>query len=172
MTKIEAFRGIMKAHLNGATFISLNTLTEETLAGGRKNPFQGRVTKRTIGSNVMLFANKYVNGYEAMVKRRLEQEGKDCSSFELSPRTWGTRLANEPFIEHKGQHYLEVIFKKAGVSTYYVDGQEFPAALIHGLKVNAPEGAQGGLENKVIIRTYHLNSIESITIAGDTYSLV
>jgi hypothetical protein len=43
------------ATIKGSTFASLTTLTDVKLRGGKKNPMQGRVTKRVSGSNVMIF---------------------------------------------------------------------------------------------------------------------
>ena len=47
------------AAINGASFVGIDTRTNVTLAGGRKNPQQGRVTKRMIGANVMSFTNQH-----------------------------------------------------------------------------------------------------------------
>ncbi len=151
------------AEVNGATFIGLDTQTPVTLLGGKKNPLQGHVTKSTVGSNVVIFQNKKTNGYENMIKRRLQQEGKDPSSFVLSPRKWGRRLPNTPFVEHNEQLYLEVIFLKSGKSDYYVDGNQTDPSAIEGLR-EQEEGDQGGLENKVIIRTYNVSNITAITV--------
>lgn len=161
---------LLNEHVNGATFISINTETAVKLKGGRKNLQQGRVTKRVTGSNVMVFQNKNTNAYENMVMRRLEKEGKNPQSFQLGPRTWGTRIPNTPFIEHKGNHYVEVIFLSAGDVEYQLDGIVVDSSQIEGLPDRKPEGQQGGLEDKVIIRTYSVESIKSITIDKQTYN--
>lgn len=160
-------REVIDGNVNGATFITLDTLTSVKLTGGKSNPFQGRVTKRVTGSNVMLFQNKNVNGYDAMVRRRLEQEGKESSNFELGPRAWGTREHGAPFVTHKDKLYLEVIFISAGTVEYLVDGEVYDGTII-GLE-RKQEGEQGGLENKVIIRTYAEESIQAITINHARY---
>lgn len=152
------------SEVNGTTFISINTNTDVKLAGGKKNPLQGKVNKVTVGSNVMVFTNSQKNGYYEMVKRRLGKEGKNPESFELSPRTWGTRLEGIPFVEHKGEHYLEVIFLHKGKSHYEVNGVVTSKDQIEGLPTTKEEGNQGGLENKVVIRTFKVSSITSITI--------
>ncbi len=161
-------RWILDNKVNGCTFAGLDTETKVVLKGGKSNPLQGKVTKRTLNSNVMLFSNKQINGYDAMVKRRLEAEGVDPESFILSPRVWGVRLPNEPVVSHKDKLYLEVIFRKAGHSIYYVDGVQTPKEMIAGLP-DKEEGEQGGLENKVIIRTYAFESINRITIDHETF---
>jgi hypothetical protein len=146
-------------------------VTEVKLTGGKANPFQGRVTKRMTGASVMVFQNKKSNAYENMVNRRLEAEGKDPASFQLGERAWGTRIPETPFIEHKGQKYLEVIFLKSGSTELLVDGQPY-SDHIPGLpeeKTNAD--SQGGLDNKVIIRTFKLDSIKVIRVNKQEYVL-
>ena len=161
-------REIINSNLNGSTFISIDTCTPVTLKGGKGNLLQGRVTKVVTGSNVMLFQNKSENGYNNMVRRRLEAEGKSPDSFQLSPRQWGEREVNSPFVTHKGKEYLEVIFLSAGDVQYYVDGRPHNGP-IEGLELNKPEGHQGGLEDKVIIRTYTVEHIQAITINHERY---
>ena len=86
--------------INGASFIGLDTLTDVKLTGGKSNPMQGLVQKASIGSSVMVFQNKNSNGYENMVRRRLEAEGKNAETFEVKPRAWGTRIENTPLVHH------------------------------------------------------------------------
>lgn len=164
-------RDIVSDHVNGASFISIDTNTSVTLRGGKKNPFQGRVRKTCIGSTVMVFQNKRVNGYDAMVRRRLEKEGKDAEAFILSPRTWGVRIPNEPFVEHNGKLYLEVIFLKAGETKYWVDGMETTKSEIEGLE-DKDEAEQGGLDNKVILRTIMTSNVTALTIDGSRYDVL
>ena len=166
----NSIQSIINNNVNGATFVSINTNTEQKLTGGKKNPLQGQVRKVTENASVMVFQNKSVNGYDAMVKRRLEKEGKSAESFKLSPRTWGTRMDDQPFVEHKGQHYLEVIFLKSGESHYEVNGKKTPANLIAGLPAPKLEGKQGDLNDKVIIRTFKTSSITKVNINKESYN--
>lgn len=158
--------------VNGSTFISISTETPVKLKGGKSNPFQGRVTKVVNGSNVMVFQNKNTNGYANMIRRRLEKEGKNPDSFQLSPRQWGVRDKDAPFVRHNGKLYLEVIYLKAGEVEYRLDGVKVNPSTIEGLDLESKsEGEQGGLNNKVIIRTYDVSNIKSITINKQTYTL-
>lgn len=164
--------------VNGASFVSIDTCTvpamNKTLSGRGANavlnPHYGRVTKVMEGANVMVFQNKNINGYEAMVNRRLVQEGKDPAGFELGPRKWGTRLENLPIVEHNGGYYLEVIFLKPGKSQYLLDGQPIAVDEILGMRP-AADPEQGGVDNKVIIRTFSFDSITQIKIDGTVFKL-
>jgi hypothetical protein len=153
--------------VTGMSFIGMDTLTEVTLRGGKKNPMQGRVTKRMTGATVMAFSNKNVNGYEAMIERRLVAEGKDPASFVLGERKWGVRLPEMPIITHEKdgetKFYLEVIFLTPGKTEYKLDGNPIKKADIEGL-ADAAEGEQGGLDNKVIIRTFAADSITELRV--------
>jgi hypothetical protein len=153
-------------NVSGASFISIDTITQVKLTGGMKNPLQGRVTKVTIGSNVMVFQNKNSNAYENMVNRRLDHEG-NAVEFTVGPRAWGKRVPNTPFVEHNGQSYLEVIFLKAGKTQFCVDGTPFNG-VIDGL-IASSEGEQGGLFDKVIIRTIKTDNVKAITINKQRY---
>lgn len=57
--------------LRGVSFIGLDIETLVKLKGGRKNPMQGRVTKRVTGSTVLICQNKTTNTYQNMVRNRL-----------------------------------------------------------------------------------------------------
>ena len=160
-------------NVNGASFIGVDALTAVTLTGGKKNPHQGRVTKRTRGASVMVFQNKNVNGYEAMVQRRLAAEGRDPESFELGERAWGHRIANTPFVQHEKagvtKYYLEVIFLHPGASEFLLDGNPISKADIEGFPTKV-EGEQGGLDNKVIVRSFAAESITQIRVDGQTFN--
>jgi hypothetical protein len=153
--------------VNGANFVGIDTLTEVKLKGGKKNPQQGRVTKRMIGASVMVFSNTKTNAYQAMIQRRLVAEGKDPKSFSLSPRTWGTRIPDMPIVEHtkdgETKYYLEVIFLKQGTVEYRLDGLPIAKADIVGL-IESEGGEQGGLDDKVIIRTFAADSITEVRV--------
>lgn len=156
--------------LQGTMFMGIDFETTATLTGGKSNPFQGRVTKRVTNASVMAFANKYVNGYEAMVKRRLKDEGKDADNFVLGPRAWGTRVDGLPLVTHNDSVYLDVIFSHSGDTEYLVDGVVTDPATITGLKASEVSGEQGGLDNKVVIRTINLENVRTIRANKQTFS--
>jgi hypothetical protein len=156
------------SQIQGNTFVGLDTHTDVALTGGRKNPQQGRVTKRVTGSVVQLFTNQNRNAYLDMVRRRLELEGKDPLSFELSERKWGTRVPNMPIVEHNGAYYLEVIFHRAGEVEYLLDGIVVPAGAIQGMPPRR-EADQGGLERRVVLRDYRADSIVEMRAQGQVF---
>ena len=156
----------------GSQIIGLDSVVNVKLTGGRKNPMQGRIKKITEGNLVMLF--KSGEGYKNMVNRRLEKQFDELGmttvelferiadkNFEPGPRPWGTRIENSPIISHKGKLYLECIFLKAGESKYFLDGEEIKKENIIGLP-EKKEGQQGGLIDKVVVRTFALESIIKI----------
>lgn len=165
----NVLNGIVEG-IKGTRFASIDTISEVKLKGGKKNPFQNRVFKKTEGS-VIILTNTPEHVYSNMVKKRLVEEGKDFKEFTLQPRAWGSRIANTCFIEHKDEKYLETIFVSAGKSTYLVDGVETEPSEIEGLELDKKvnENSQGGLDNKVIIRTYKLDSILNIRVNGEEF---
>ena len=157
--------------LAGGTFVGIDTRTDVRLTGGRKNAMAGRVTKVMRGATVMVFTNSETNAYDAMVRRRLAEEGKDPESFELGERVWGERIQGTPFVEHNGRHYLETIFMKPGVVEYELDGQPIDKSNIVGLPApRIDEDSQGGLDRKVVIRTFALDSIMCLRANGASWS--
>lgn len=153
--------------------MGLDTLTEVKLKGGKTNPHKGRVTKHMTGASVMVFTNKNVNGYDAMIKRRLETEGKDPQSFSLGERAWGTRVPNMPIVEHTKDgvtaYYLEVIFLKPGKVEYRLDNVVVAKADVIGLE-DKEEGEQGGLDNKVVVRAFKADSISELRVDGRAWN--
>jgi hypothetical protein len=156
--------------LNGASFIGIDTNTEVKLKGGKKNPMLGRVRKHVMGAQAMVFQNKMSNGYENMIKRRLEKEGWSPDNFTLSERPWGKRLPGLPIVEHKGEYYLEVIYMNPGMVSYTLNGVDIAKQDIEGLEDKKDDpNSQGGLEDKVILRVIKLSSIEALRIDGQVF---
>jgi len=163
------------SNFKGSQIIGIDTLTVAKLTGGKSNPMQEKVTKLTERNVVMLFTSS--KGYRNMVNRRLDKQFNNLdipipsdelferitidNTFVPGPRVWGTRIPDSPFVEHKGEKYLECIFIKPGTPKYFLDGTEISKDKIQGLPIKN-NGEQGGLVDKVIIRTFKLNSILKI----------
>jgi hypothetical protein len=161
-------------NVSGNSFVGLDMVSTVKLKGGKANPHQGRVQKRVTGATIQVFQNKESNGYENMVKRRLVAEGKAAEDFTLSERTWGERLDNLPVVKHEkdGQtkYYLEGIFQNSGEVEYLLDGKPVALEDIEGLEAKAPTSGQGGLENKVAIRTIDAENIVTLRVNGSSYN--
>lgn len=172
MTRTEVLKTILQ-DVKGTEFIGLDTSTEVTLLGGMKNPMKGRVRKVNVGGNVMVFGMKQGSAYDNMVRRRMAQEGLDPTEFELKPRKWGKRIEGTPFIEHNGETYLEVIYVHPGKTHYELDGVLTDEKFIEGLPPKREVGAeqQGGIENKIHIRTVKCANILAIRADGNSHEL-
>lgn len=104
----------------GCTFIGFDALTEMKLNGGKANPHVGNVLKEHKGQVGILFSDVVTNGYENMVRRRQEQEGKE-GNFEVGARSWGEKLPSTSLVQHtpKGgvpTDYLQVLYNQSPVS--------------------------------------------------------
>ncbi len=100
----------------------------------------------------------------------MEAENKDPEQFTLSKRTWETRIEHTCFIEHKQQHYVEVIVERSGTVHYELDGEFIEENEIQQLPLRTSNPtSQGGLDNKVIINTIKIESILSINVDGVEY---
>jgi hypothetical protein len=174
--QIDTFLQVMK-NVGECESATMSTLTNVSLKGGRKNPFQNRVQKRMINAKVVLCAsNDHVNGYQSTVRNRLVSEGKSAEAFVLQPRKWGSRMMNAPVVEHVKdgvkKYYLEVIFESGGSVEYLVDGVTTNPSEIEGLELSKPESedSQCGLTNKVVIRTFDMDSVVELRINNQVFN--
>ena len=146
--------------------IKLTTMSDVKLTGGKKNPLQGKVTKVTEGATVNLMDG---TTYGEVVKEQMVKEGKDPNDFKINERPWGIRVDNTPLIKHNDQYYLETMHLSGGTTTYMVEGNPTNKDDIEGLPVTkVSESSQGGIDNKVIIRTHKLESIVGLYV-NDKY---
>lgn len=163
-------RKLMSAlvQVNGASIGSMDSVTVVELAGGKKNPCKGQLLKVAKGANVMFFTNNDDSSYKRMVHKRLAEEGKDPENFVLSPRAWGKRLPNTCFvINDAGKFYVEVVYLRAPSDIkYYLDGHVVDPLTVPGFKPSKSEGKQGGLDNKVPVRTFKLESITRVKMGA------
>jgi hypothetical protein len=142
--------------IQGCTFATIDTTTNSN-----------GITKVTTGERVILFTNKKSSGYENMVRRRLQEAGKDPDGFRLGDLPWGERLENSPIIVNKGQYYLQTISLVAGQSKYYIGRREVRDP--SGLHLRS-RGKQPGLPpgDAVKVSCYKLESIDRIVLMGET----
>lgn len=155
--KFEAFLSLLE-RIKGCTFATLDTET---------SPKPG-IRKVTTGEQVILFTNKHKSGYEGMVRRRLEQLGKDPNSFSVSDLPWGERVPETPLILHKEKYYLQTVLLHPGNTVFYCgDYVVNPEAFgIRERRTN--QGLPKGKE--VLVSCYRLDHIVRIALLGDVFS--
>jgi hypothetical protein len=151
--EIEALQ-LLLDRVNGCTFATIDSTTK---------PMPG-LRKVTTGTRVLLFTNKEGSGYEALVKRRLIEAGKDPRNFVLSDLPWGEKIPNTPIIANRGFYYLQTIVLKPGQSVGYVGNRE-----VNIDDYCPPRRTNQGLpkEDEVVVSTYRLDHIDRIALMGE-----
>lgn len=151
-------------NVRGTSFIGFDTETTVKLTGGKKNPFQGRVTKRTTGLTGMIFSDQNSNGYENQVNRELAKLGI-TDTFKAGSAKWGHHIPGTPFVEHKDNTYLQVILTESNKETkYYVDGIETSKEEIEGIP------KQRVIKNNVNCKRYNINNIKKLRYNKTEYT--
>lgn len=148
--------------IKGCTFASLDSNT---------SPRPG-IFCETKGAVVLLFTNKNFSGYEAMVKRRLEQAGKNPDTFNADLLPWGNRLPETPIIEHMGRLYLQCVLINEGDKKYtLVDGSAIDEESLEAFGVKERRTNQGlARGNEVIVNTYDFNNITRLKLLGHEFT--
>lgn len=113
------------------------------------------------GERVIMFTNKTCSGYENMVRRGLQEAGKDPDSFVLGKLPWGERVPESPLITHKGSYYLQTIVLAHGSERWFKDNIEVDVSdLKIAQRYRSPD------PDKVEVHTYKLESITRIALMG------
>jgi len=158
----------------------LATVRTVTVPEMRKtnNPFYGKVVKvQDLSASVGSW-----NYQRAVNNRRQKEWQKALLSDETTPqpaefvseaRKWGTRVPNTPFVEHKGQLYVELSVHKC-LRQVYLDDQGNPVSkeLLEPYLQKSQDGGRQDLDNPVILRDVKVCNIVSVTYGGDTVEVV
>lgn len=117
--------------IKGGTFVSVEYVTpiekmNKKLVGGKSNEFYGRLSSRTIATNL-----KVAWDYEGNVNNALKEKGLDAS-FVAEKLPWGVwntapdgTADYKRIISHKGEHYFRLYDDGSNfTTTYYLDGVE------------------------------------------------
>lgn len=130
------------------------------------NLFYGNVEKLVTGSRVFIGAS-----YEKMIERRMKELNIPVENFEAGTLPWGSYVdGGFPVIKHNGKFYLRVIFESSGKTEYFFEGRKTNLDEIIGLSVpKVTDNSQGGINNKVIVRTIDFNNIVKIRCAGQEF---
>lgn len=148
---------VLLSSVKGAAFGLMETVTF---------PSPG-IKKVETNKRIILFANSDFSGYEALVRRRLEEAGKDGSDFSLGDLPWGKRIDNSPLIEHNGETYLQVIEIAEGLTGYYLcsTGAEIDPADFGIVRKRTNQGLPP--EKEVIVRAYKIGGIMKLTLPDE-----
>lgn len=141
------------------------TIEAETPLRMRKtnNPYVGAVKLSTV--NCVVNCN-----YSNSVNNQCAREDID-TEFESAPRQWGQRIQGTPFVEHKGEFYLETkVERSLGETKIVHNGKELSWEDVQEFLPKKNEGARQPNEKKVIWRDYKVSSIKSVTVNGTTYT--
>ena len=134
-------------------FLSIDTRTIKPVAKCR-------------GGGELVTVNKgiLVQSRTSYMKRRVQKE----PDFELSPRKWGSRVADSDIIEHNGKLYLETIADPESKvakpeTTYFHDGEKVSHE-------RARELCPRKDSSPIMVRVFSSDSITAIRAGGQTFT--
>jgi len=153
----------------GARIISLITVTEAPLNKEGKEQY-GKVFKIAHVNGIVNF-----NFMNAINKQR-EKEGREAD-FVPEKRAWGTKLEGTPFVSHirktDGKHelYLEIKVEKVVDTGYRRENGDFiqPLEIWPFIRKSKSTLEYQKISKEVIVRTYNVKNIISVTIDGVTH---
>ena len=165
------------ASMDRTVLATVRTATEPAM---RKtgNPFYGKVVKvQDLSCSVGSWSYR-----QAVNNRRLKEWQNALLQDENTPRpedfvpaarAWGQRVPNTPFVEHKGQNYVELSVHKC-LRQVYLDDQGNPVSkeLLEPYLQKSKDGGRQDLDNPVILRDVKIDNIVSVTYGGDTVEVV
>lgn len=152
---------MMLEGIKGATFATLVTSTEPELKK-TGNPYTD--VRKVSRVNVCLGFQ-----YENAVNRQREREGND-EEFVSAPRSWGRKIS-PMFVEHKGKLYLETKVEKSLSTTYLSKGREISSDDIAPFLRSRSGSGRQETEKAIVVRDYSLESILSLTVGGQDYTV-
>jgi hypothetical protein len=141
--------------------------------GTPANPYLGKLFKVSKVSGSI----NWQYGHE--VNRQREREGgfdivdgqpvvATVEVFKAHNRKWGTRIDDSPFVEHNGQHYLEVNVSESNGHEYRDENNELVTGdtLEHAKTFfsKRSESSRQEVENKIVLRDYRIDRVEAITL--------
>jgi hypothetical protein len=127
--------------------ISIVVESPVKLKGGKSNPHQGHVTKRS-NPVIRVLGN---GDYQTRVNEVMESQGKE---YTFGARAWGQRTP-EGLIEHKGELYVEGELIETLSVEYFLDGKPVEKQDIFGLETKAHQGP-------INIVTYKISNIKTM----------
>jgi len=129
-----------------------------------------------MGATKVARVNGFINwSYERSVNRQRGREGVE-EEFKALVRKWGERQRDNknrllPFVLHKDKTYVEVKVQKSLGYEYEFEGKPVAKDEINKFLPKRKEGARQEVERAVVLRDYALDSIQSVTVDGNTYEV-
>lgn len=158
---IKALMDSLQEH-KGTQFVTIVAKTQPKLS---KNPL-GPIFKV---SRVNICVNW---NYRNSVNLQRMREGNE-DTFVPKPRPWGTRLPNSPFVEHKGELYLEAKVEKSLDYRYEnANGDIIENSIVNPYLPQRKQSSTQQTEKEIIIRDYIVENIIGITMQGETYLVI
>lgn len=158
ITVLQLQKLLMDTPINGGTFISLITNTEEKNLKNAKTCALAGLRKIT-----QTVAHVYAHHQYENQMRKIDP------TFVSKPRVWGVRLKDRPLLEHKGKYYLEVFFdngrSKTRIKGYFLNGSEIPKETVSAAMLPRKE-------EEICYRNYALDSIMEIKFNGQRYKII
>lgn len=146
--------------------VELGTRTDP-LMRKTDNPYFGRVEKV---SRIRALVGPWNYTHEVNVKRI--KEGK-FADFSPAGRKWGHRVAGTPFVEYRGDKYVECNVLEVISTEFLVDGRlatDGEVTEIQGFIPGREEGARQGLDDPIVVRDYKVESIEQVEEVALSFS--
>lgn len=162
---VKAVEKLEEVLANKVRFISFESQTEPKMRK-TNNPYFGTVVKVTKA------VVQIGRDYEDAVNNQLIKEGKEPDFVASAPsgRHHISKLLTAKNDDEK-QLYLNIFYfnnDKARIRVKYIDtitGKEIDKALLAPFMPKASEAEQGGVDKKIIIRPYKLESIKWLSCA-------
>jgi len=168
----ENLQTLLNALSNEPADVTIVSRTEPAMRK-RGNPYLGKLFKVSTVSGTLNWH------YTAEVNKQRDREGgfeivdgvptvKEVETFVAKERKWGTRLPNSPFVEHKGNFYLEMKVNESQGHQYRDENNE----LVEGEALEKRKAffskksssSRQGVENQIILRDYRFDRITAITL--------
>lgn len=138
--------------------------------GGTQRTHRLRKLSRVSGMIGFSYENA-VNAQRGREETPIDPVTGEIETFVAEPRKWGVRRAGTPFVDHKGQTYLEVKVERSLHCEYRLDdGTPVDAATVAAWLPEKNEGRRQMVEKPVILRDYTLDNLREVTINGATHT--
>jgi hypothetical protein len=155
----------------GAKIVSIITITLAELTKEGKEKY-GRVWKISHVNGIVNF------NYENSVNKQREKEGLEAD-FVSAPRKWGTKMEGIPFVSHvrksDGAHelYLEIKVEHVIDTAYRTENGDMLQAIEIWPFIRKSKATleHQKISKEIIIRTYNVKNIVSMTFDGKTHVL-